>query len=55
MLTSPRHPALAEVAAVCGYADQAHMTHDWVTFAGSSPLAWLAEEQLPFVQDEVAA
>jgi AraC-like DNA-binding protein len=55
MLTSPRRPALAEVAAVCGYADQAHMTHDWVTFAGSSPMAWLAEEQLPFVQDEVAA
>jgi AraC-like DNA-binding protein len=55
MLTGPRRPALAEVAAVCGYADQAHMTHDWVTFAGSSPLAWLAEERLPFVQDEVAA
>jgi AraC-like DNA-binding protein len=55
MLTSPRRPALADVAAVCGYADQAHMTHDWVTFAGSSPLAWMAEEQLPFVQDEVAA
>jgi AraC-like DNA-binding protein len=55
MLTSPRRPALADVAAVCGYSDQAHMTHDWVTFAGSSPLAWMAEEQLPFVQDEVAA
>jgi AraC-like DNA-binding protein len=55
MLTSPRRPALAEVAAVSGYADQAHMTHDWVTFAGSSPRAWLAEEQLPFVQDDLAA
>jgi AraC-like DNA-binding protein len=55
MLTSPLRPALADVAAVCGYADQAHMTHDWVTFAGSSPLSWLAEEQLPFVQDGVAA
>jgi hypothetical protein len=31
------------------------MTHDWVTFAGSSPRAWLAEEQLPFVQDDLAA
>ena len=55
LLARPRRPALADVAAVCGYADQAHMTHDWVAFAGSSPLAWLAEEQLPFVQDEVAA
>jgi AraC-like DNA-binding protein len=55
LLVSPRRPALAEVAAVCGYADQAHMTHDWVTFAGLSPGAWLAEEQLPFVQDQDAA
>ncbi len=55
LLASPRRPALAGVAAVCGYADQAHMTHDWVTFAGLSPRAWLAEEQLPFVQDQDAA
>jgi len=55
MLTQPRRPSLAEVSAVCGYADQAHMTHDFVAFAGVSPLGWLTEERLPFVQDEVAA
>jgi AraC-like DNA-binding protein len=54
MVARPDRPALADVAAVCGYADQAHMTHDWVAFAGASPLAWLAEEQLPFVQDDGA-
>jgi AraC-like DNA-binding protein len=42
------------IAAVCGYADQAHMTHDWVAFAGASPSVWLADEQLPFVQDDEA-
>lgn len=54
MVARPDRPSLAEVAAVCGYADQAHMTHDWVEFAGASPLSWLAEEQLPFVQDDGA-
>jgi AraC-like DNA-binding protein len=41
---------LAEVAAACGYYDQAHMTHEWTTFAGCSPQAWIAE-QLPLLQD----
>jgi AraC-like DNA-binding protein len=55
MMLEPPRPPLAEVAAICGYSDQAHMTHDWVTFAGASPLAWMAEERLPFVQDDLAA
>src|SRR5690606_38876171 len=34
MVKRPDRPPLAQVAALCGYADQAHMTHDWVDFAG---------------------
>ncbi|HEX7094930.1 MAG TPA: helix-turn-helix domain-containing protein [Acidimicrobiales bacterium] len=52
MLTSPRRPRLADVAAMCGFADQAHMTRDWLALAGASPTAWLADEQFPFVQDD---
>lgn len=37
---------LAEVAAVCGYADQAHLTRDWQQFAGASPTRWLHEDKL---------
>jgi len=48
-------PALAQVAASCGYHDQAHMTREWHALAGCSPRIWIAEE-LPFVQDyELAA
>lgn len=41
---------LADVAAACGYADQAHMTRDWNAFTGTSPRAWIVNE-LPFLQD----
>ncbi len=51
MLVRSDRPSLAAVAAECGYADQAHMVREWHALAGSSPSAWLAEEQLPFVQD----
>jgi AraC-like DNA-binding protein len=44
--------SLADIAAECGYADQAHMTREWQALAGASPTAWLAAEQLPFVQDD---
>jgi AraC-like DNA-binding protein len=43
-------PGLAEVAATCGYYDQAHMTRDWNDLAGCTPTTWMSEE-LPSVQD----
>ena len=43
-------PRLADVAAACGYHDQAHMIHDWNALAGCAPRAWIANE-LPFLQD----
>ncbi|MEZ0364618.1 helix-turn-helix domain-containing protein [Mycobacterium sp. pUA109] len=35
---------LAGIAAEAGYADQAHLTREFVRFAGVPPRAWLAEE-----------
>ena len=47
MLRLPTRPSLGSVAALCGYADQAHMTRDWVEFAGSAPARWLASDLVP--------
>jgi AraC-like DNA-binding protein len=44
-------PALAVVAASAGYYDQAHMAREWNELAGCPPSRWLADEDLPFVQD----
>lgn len=52
MLIRPDHGTLAGIAAECGYADQAHMAREWRALAGSSPTQWLADERLPFVQDD---
>jgi AraC-like DNA-binding protein len=41
---------LAEAAQRCGYADQAHLTREWVALAGCAPTTWLREE-FPFLQD----
>lgn len=45
---------LAEVAARCGYSDQAHLSREWTALAGCSPTTWLREE-FPFVQDDRVA
>lgn len=50
LLQSERRPGLADVAARCGYYDQAHLTREWGHLAGCPPSRWLAEE-LPSVQD----
>ncbi|MGQ0678096.1 MAG: helix-turn-helix domain-containing protein [Actinomycetota bacterium] len=53
VLNGRNRPALADVAAMCGYYDQSHLTRDFNDFAGCSPAVWIAEE-LPFVQDPQA-
>jgi transcriptional regulator GlxA family with amidase domain len=40
---------LADVAAECGYYDQAHMTLEWKAMTGYSPKTWILRE-LPFFQ-----
>jgi AraC-like DNA-binding protein len=54
ILVQPNRPSFAEIAAACGYADQAHMAREWRDLAGASPSGWLAAEQFPFVQDAEA-
>jgi len=52
MIQGPGGGNLADVAAACGYADQSHLTREWNRFAGCSPTAWVAGEQLPFIHDD---
>jgi AraC-like DNA-binding protein len=48
--STPPLVSIAQVAAVCGYYDQAHLTRDFVALAGCPP-GRLADGDLPSVQD----
>lgn len=50
LLRRPQPPGLAELAARCGYYDQAHLHREWRELAGCTPTRWLAEE-FPSVHD----
>jgi AraC-like DNA-binding protein len=48
---TPSFVSIAQVAASCGYYDQAHLTRDFVELAGCSPTQLLRDEHLPSFQD----
>ncbi len=48
---TPSFVTIAQVAAACGFYDQAHLNREFAELAGCTPTAWLAEE-LPSVQDD---
>jgi AraC-like DNA-binding protein len=52
MLAGPGRPRLGEVAATCGFYDQAHLCREWAALAGCSPTSWLAGEEFPSVHAE---
>ncbi|WP_280221259.1 AraC family transcriptional regulator [Nocardia neocaledoniensis] len=50
LASTPSYISIAQVAATCGYYDQAHLNRDFAELAGCAPTTWLAEE-IPSVQD----
>ncbi|WP_174551447.1 helix-turn-helix domain-containing protein [Rhodococcoides kyotonense] len=52
LMKRPAVPRLSDIAASCGYYDQAHMAREWRDLAGVSPSQWRRDEKFSFVQDE---
>ncbi|MEV0173235.1 helix-turn-helix domain-containing protein [Streptomyces sp. NPDC050803] len=51
---APPFVSIAQVAAVCGYYDQSHLTRDFVALAGCTPTELIAGD-VPSVQDSTGA
>jgi methylphosphotriester-DNA--protein-cysteine methyltransferase len=52
LLRRQPRPSLARAALEAGYADQSHLTREFVRLAGITPAAWLRENGDGFVQDD---
>jgi transcriptional regulator GlxA family with amidase domain len=50
LLGGRREPTLAQIAADCGYADEAHLIRDWSAFHGTAPMGWRTSDEFAFHQ-----
>jgi AraC-like DNA-binding protein len=49
LLSQHTEPTLAQIAADCGYADEAHLIRDWSTFNRTSPARWRTHDEFAFL------
>jgi AraC-like DNA-binding protein len=43
-------PTLAQIAAQCGYADEAHLIREWSSFTRTTPTTWRSHDEFAFHQ-----